>query len=245
MSDVKWIKIETGVFNDEKILMIESLPAADSVIVIWFKLLILAGRQNNDGVFIMNNRIPYTDEMLASIFRRDLNTVKLALATFQNYGMIEIVEDVITIPNWSKYQTLDAYERKKERDRIYQAERRANQKLLIQKSAEDSIVPDNKEIETFYESVWALYPIKKGKGQVSLTQKKKLFNIGYDELKRCIDRFVSDMKNTDRKYWMHGSTFFNSGYVDYLDENYLKNTESIPVGRIVEDEPVIDLWSED
>jgi hypothetical protein len=48
--------------------------------------------------------------------------------------MIEIIDDVITIPNWNKHQSLDAYERKKERDRILSAERRAKQKLLITES---------------------------------------------------------------------------------------------------------------
>ena len=113
MPDVKWIKITTDIFDDEKILMIESLPSADSIIVIWFKLLTFAGKQNNDGVFIMNNRIAYTDEMLASIFRRDINTVRLSLKTFEDFGMIDIIDNVITIPNWSKHQTLDAYEKKR------------------------------------------------------------------------------------------------------------------------------------
>ena len=117
MPDVKWIKITTDIFDDEKILMIESLPSADSIIVIWFKLLTFAGKQNNNGVFIMNNRIAYTDEMLASIFRRDINTVRLSLKTFEDFGMIDIIDNVITIPNWSKHQTLDAYEKKKARDR--------------------------------------------------------------------------------------------------------------------------------
>jgi len=131
MADVKWIKITTDIFDDEKILLIESMPSADSVIVIWFKLLTFAGKQNNDGVFMMSNRIAYTDEMLASIFRREVNTVRMALKTFESFGMIEIVDNVITIPNWNKHQTLDAYEKKKERDRLYQAERRAAQKALI------------------------------------------------------------------------------------------------------------------
>lgn len=138
MADVKWIKICTDLFDDEKILMIESLPSADTIIVIWFKLLTFAGKQNNDGVFLMNNRIAYTDEMLATIFRRDVNVVRFALNTFQEFGMIEIVSDVITIPNWNKHQTLDAYEKKKERDRIYQQERRAAQRALVQKSSEES-----------------------------------------------------------------------------------------------------------
>ena len=50
MAEVKWIKITTDVFDDEKILLIESMPSADSIITIWFKLLILAGKQNNNGV---------------------------------------------------------------------------------------------------------------------------------------------------------------------------------------------------
>ena len=49
MADVKWIKITTDIFDDEKILLIEGLPSSDEIIVIWFKLLILAGKQNNNG----------------------------------------------------------------------------------------------------------------------------------------------------------------------------------------------------
>jgi predicted phage replisome organizer len=136
MADVKWIKITTDVFDDEKVLMIESMPSADSIIVIWFKLLAFAGKQNNDGVFLMSNRIAYTDEMLASIFRRDVNMVRMALNVFEQFGMIEIVNNVITIPNWNKHQTLDAYEKKKERDRLYQQTRRAAQRALIEKSSD-------------------------------------------------------------------------------------------------------------
>ena len=138
MADVKWIKITTDIFDDEKVLMLESMPSADSIIVIWFKLLTFAGKQNNDGVFLMSNRIAYTDEMLACIFRRDVNTVRLALKAFEQFGMIEIIDNVITIPNWNKHQTLDAYEKKKQRDRLYMQERRAAQRALIEKSSDMS-----------------------------------------------------------------------------------------------------------
>lgn len=137
MADVKWIKITTDVFDDEKILLIESLPDAYAIIVVWFKLLCLAGKQNNSGVFMMG-QIAYTDKMLATIFRMKEATVTMALQTFQQFGMVEIIDGVITIPNWNKHQTLDAYEKKKERDRIYQQERRAAQKALITGSNEKS-----------------------------------------------------------------------------------------------------------
>ena len=141
MNGLKWIKICSDIFDDEKILMIESLPNADNIIVIWFKLLCLAGKSNNSGVFLMNDKIAYSDEMLAAIFRRDVKIVRMALKTFQDFAMIEIINDTVTIPNWSKYQTLDAYEKKKERDRIYQQNRRKKQKLLAEKSKKSSDKP--------------------------------------------------------------------------------------------------------
>lgn len=61
MSDVKWIKIVTDIFDDEKILLIESMPESDSLIVIWFKLLCMAGKMNNGGVLMLNEKIAYTE----------------------------------------------------------------------------------------------------------------------------------------------------------------------------------------
>lgn len=130
MAEVKWIKITTDIFDDEKILLIESLPERDSLIVIWFKLLCMAGKQNNSGVFLLNDKIAYTDEMLATIFRRPLNTVRLALSTFEQYGMIEIFDGVITIPNWGKHQNLDQLESRKEYMKNYMNDYRAKQKAL-------------------------------------------------------------------------------------------------------------------
>ncbi len=134
MADVKWIKITTDIFEDDKILLIESLPEADSIIVIWFKLLCLAGKQNNSGVFVMGERIAYTDKMLATIFRRKKSTVQLALQTFEQFGMIELIDGIITIPNWGKHQNLDQLESKKEYQRKYMKEYREKQKTLLCKT---------------------------------------------------------------------------------------------------------------
>lgn len=129
MADVKWIKITTDIFDDEKILLIESLPDAYAIITVWFKLLCLAGKQNNSGVFLMG-KIAYTDKMLATIFRMKEATVAMALQTFEQFGMIEIIDGVITIPNWGKHQNLDQLEAKKEYMRNYMSEYRQKQKLL-------------------------------------------------------------------------------------------------------------------
>lgn len=132
MAEVKWIKITTDIFDDEKILLIESIPDADAIIVIWFKLLCLAGKQNNSGVFTMNDKIAYTEEMLATIFRRPINTVRLALNTFEKFEMIDRIDGVITIPNWGKHQNFDKIEKNNEYHRQYMKDYRQKQKLLAE-----------------------------------------------------------------------------------------------------------------
>ena len=104
MAEVKWIKITTNMFEDEKIDFIESLPEADSILIIWIKLLTLAGKNNLNGYIFLTQNIPYTSEMLAHKFRRPLNTVKLALETLQRLEMIEFNENTLKISNWEKHQ---------------------------------------------------------------------------------------------------------------------------------------------
>ena len=129
MADVKWIKISTNIFDDEKIMLIESLPKADSILVIWLKLLCLAGKTNNDGYFVLTDNVPYTIEMLSKIFHRKKSTVENALNVFQKFGMVEIIDEVITIPNWSKHQSLQGFDNRKEYMREYMKERRSKQNV--------------------------------------------------------------------------------------------------------------------
>ena len=65
-----------------------------------------------------------------------------------------------------------------------------------------------------------MYPKKEGKGQVGDAQKKKLYAIGPEEMTRAINRYIKAKDGKDRQFLQNGSTFFNSGYVDYLDANY-------------------------
>lgn len=149
MSDVKWIKISTNIFDDEKILLIEGMPEKYTIITCWFKLLCLAGKSNNSGVFVLNDKIAYNDEMLASIFRMPVSSVRLSLNTFQNFGMIELIDGVITIPNWDKHQSLESYEKKKEYDRQYQAQKRLEKQKIVENRTTNrtSIVLLDKDID--------------------------------------------------------------------------------------------------
>ena len=81
--------------------------------------------------------------------------------------------------------------------------------------------PKKKDVDEFFAKIWKAYPKKKGKGAVSDAKKKKLYeDVGLDQMLRCINRYSDYVRGKDEQYIMYGSSFFNSGYVDYLDENY-------------------------
>lgn len=132
MSEIKWIKITTDIFDDEKIRLIDALPEHDAILVIWFKILTLAGRQGGNSLLMMNNKIHYTDEMLAAIFGRPITTIRLALQTFEQFGMIEIINGIISLPNWEKHQNVDGMEKAKEQTRKRVARYREKQKQLLE-----------------------------------------------------------------------------------------------------------------
>lgn len=141
MSEIKWIKITTDIFDDEKMCLIDALPDRDAIIVIWIKLITLAGKLNTKGVLAISKNIVYTDEMLAQTFHRPLNTVRMALEVFEKFGMVEKIDGVIMLPNWEKHQNIDGMEKIKEQNRNRAARHRQKQKLLAQNN--ESNVTDN------------------------------------------------------------------------------------------------------
>ena len=130
MPEIKWIKITVDVFDDEKIKLIDCLPDRDCTLVIWFKLLALTGKKNEGGLLFMSPKMPYTDEMLSTLFNRPLNNIRLALNTFIDFGMIEINDDKkISVVNWEKHQNIDGMDKIKEQNKARQKKFRENQKL--------------------------------------------------------------------------------------------------------------------
>jgi predicted phage replisome organizer len=144
VADVKWIKIVTDIFDDEKIQVIESMPEGDTVALLWFKLLCLAGKVNHNGFLMLTERIAYTEDMLSAVFRRDVKLVRLALNTFVQMGMIEITENTMHISNWNKYQNAIGLEEIREKGKLRQQRYRESQKLLTESTEIKNVEEDTK-----------------------------------------------------------------------------------------------------
>lgn len=132
MAEVKWIKIVTDIFDNKKIKQIEKIPNGDTILVIWFKLIVLAGVTNDDGLVYITDEIPYNSETLSNEFNKPLNEIKIALDIFQKFKMIEIIDDFIRLKNWQQYQNTDGLEKIREQTRLRVQKHRENQRLLLE-----------------------------------------------------------------------------------------------------------------
>lgn len=132
MSEIKWIKLATNIFDNRKIKLIESMPEGATMIVIWLKILCLAGNINDNGLIYLTCEIPYTDQMLATQFGVPLHVLQLAMNTFQSFEMIDIIDDVIHVSNWEKYQNIEGMKKVREQNRIRKQNQRAREKLLAE-----------------------------------------------------------------------------------------------------------------
>lgn len=120
MSEVQWIKLAVSIFDsNRKIKQIETMKNGDTILVIWFKLLCLAGRINDGGVIYITPDVPYTTEGLADELRRPITVVKTALDTFESYGMI-LRDDMgfIRLSSWEKHQNVEGLEKIRAQNRL-------------------------------------------------------------------------------------------------------------------------------
>lgn len=137
MAEVEWIKVSTGMFEtSRKIKQIELMKNGDGILVIWLKLLLLAGNINDGGAIYITEDKPYDIASLAGELRRPVSLVKQALDVFEGYGMIENDGGIIYLTSWEKYQSAEKLEALREYNREAQRKSRAKKK---QKSVNDTV----------------------------------------------------------------------------------------------------------
>ena len=127
MADIKWIKLKVGMFNDDRIKVIQAMPEGDALIVIWIRMLILAGISNAEGYLMISENLPHTEDMLATIFNKPLSVVRLALKTFETFGMVEACNEGIFITDFAAEQG-EKMQDIREYNRIKKAESREKTK---------------------------------------------------------------------------------------------------------------------
>ncbi len=243
MAEIQWIKLKVGMFDDSKIKYIEALPERDTIITIWVKLLTLAGKYNEQGFIMLSENLPYNEEMLANEFNRPLNSVRLALQTFEKLGMIEQTQGVIKISNWEKHQNVEGMEKirlqTRERVRKHREQKRlevSNDDVTLRNATEKNREEENREdkeeekkekipykkiIEHLNNKTGKKYSYKASGNQRLI---KARYNEDYklEDFIKVIDVKVDEwLNNSEMNMYLRPETLFKSSNFDkYLNQEF-------------------------
>ncbi len=147
MAEVKWIRIATDMFEDEKIEWIDSMKGGEVILVIWMKILTLAGKLNNGGLLALNDHVAYDTKMLAKSFKKSEKVVKKSIEILKKIDLLEEINGILVVKKWEKNQNIDGLEKIREQARKRVAKHREKQKLLAQEQANEgesnvTVTPD-------------------------------------------------------------------------------------------------------
>jgi predicted phage replisome organizer/uncharacterized phage protein (TIGR02220 family) len=242
MSEVKWIKLSTHMFEDEKIRLIEHMPEADTILIIWVKLLAQAGKTNASGYIYLNENIPYTEEMLSTIFSRPLNVIRLALQTFEQFGMIEVSNDnFISICNWEKHQNVAGMDKIREQTRQRVARHREMKRIgscnangnVTVTNGNATDIEEDKELDKERDKDKIPYPEiisylneKTSSSYRHTTKKTKdlikaRWNEGFElnDFRTVIDKKTAEWMNDDKmNKFLRPETLFGTKFESYLNQ---------------------------
>lgn len=251
MEGVKWIKLATGLPDNKKIKQLRTLPDGDTIALMWVFMMCLAGETNEDGMVYFTREVPYTDEMLANQFDMDINTVRLGLTSFQKYGMIEIIEDMICLPSWEKWQATDKLSEIREQTRKRVAKHREKQKLIASNvtgnvtvtecnATEEDIEEDiDKEI---YINIVSYLNQKAGTNYKPGTKKthscihaRIAEGFKEEDFKTVIDKKCAEWINTEWEKYLRPETLFGTKFESYLNAKAITQKTKQPAKTEYED----------
>ena len=173
---------------------------------------------------------------------------------FKNRFIIPFKTGIVVVKHWkmNNYIRSDRYTQTKYKEELEQLELDENGSYRVIDGDAHIGIPDGSQMvvppmtqgrlgkvsktieqkdlhDELFETLWKLYPNKKGKNRIKAAKKKEYYQIGEEEMTRAIKRYSKEVEGKEKQYIKHGSTFFKTDYVDYLDENYeeVKEVEQV------------------
>ena len=123
MSDNKkyyYLRLKDNFFDSDELKILESMKDGYLYSNILLKLYLRSLK--NDGKLVVNDRIPYNAEMLASVTGHQVGTVKQALSMFKDLGLIDVLENgaiyMLDIQNFIGRGSSEADRKREYRQRI-------------------------------------------------------------------------------------------------------------------------------
>lgn len=189
---------------------------------LFFHLVLKANHKDNrwKGVEVKRGQFITSLDTLSSELNLSIQQIRTSMNKLKSTGEITINStnkfSLVTIENYALYQSSEEDSTSKLTNEQTNEQQPINNKQELKNKKKSNISPNDVEI------VWSMYPRKEGKSSAFKTIPKLIEKHGLDQIIRCVERYSAKLKsdNTDKKYILQGSTFFNGRYEDFLDSNY-------------------------
>ena len=192
MSDNKkyyYLRLKDNFFDSDELKILESMKDGYLYSNILLKLYLRSLK--NDGKLVVNDRIPYNAEMLASVTGHQVGTIKQALSIFKELGLIEILENgaiyMLDIQNFIGKGSTEA-----DRQRLYDrriSDERKQKKLTQSRNLEEILEKSTPEIEIELEKEIKIEKEIDSSAKSTTTKRKRFEKPTLSEIKQyCIER---------------------------------------------------------
>ena len=228
---------------EKEVKKLRRIAGGDTFTIIYLKLMLLSLK--SDGRLYFDGVEDTFHEELALEIDEDPENVRVTILYLEKMGLLQVLqEDEMYLTQMDSLILSESESAQRVR------KHRANQKMLqcnapvtdgnaietnsntytdtytdtdINTEKKKKKKEHQQEVDEFFETMWNLYIRKEGKSAVTKKAKEEIFSIGYERMKKCIERYNNKVSDSEPKYRLMGSTFFNGRYKDYL-ENEVKPT---------------------
>jgi predicted phage replisome organizer/uncharacterized phage protein (TIGR02220 family) len=206
----------------------------------------------NNGCLMLNNRIPYNAEMLATITGHQVGTVKQALTVFKDLGLIEVLDNgaiyMLDIQNFIGNGSSDG------------DSKRANRRGIIDKRPTNvghlsTIVKDrdidrvrerdkdrnkdrDKDRDRDTENIISFLNSTTGSKYKASTDKTRRLiaarlaeGVTIDDFKAVITKKAKEWQGTDMAQYLRPETLFGTKFEGYLNQPEVQNNRRSPISR--------------
>lgn len=261
MNQVEWLKFKVGMFDGHSFKKIKRakidgvVDFRDKLTAVWFELIDLAGKVNNNGYYF-NDDLAYTNfEEIAIMIDRTEKEVELCINWFIQNDMMERINSHLLLTNFTKYQNNDGLKKIREQNRLRQQKYRDEKKkdlLEFNEEKENVTLPSrysnakplisnsySNTSNSFKETINIILEY------LNIKAKKRFKNVesnakfirarleeGYNEadLKQVIDTKVADWLDTDHAKYLRPETLFNATkFQSYINEIPKEREEKVHV----------------
>lgn len=239
-----YIRLKDSFFDSDEMKVMESMKDGYLYGNILLKLYLRSLK--NNGCLMLNERIPYNAEMLATITGHQVGTVKQALTVFKDLGLIEVLDNgaiyMLDIQNFIGNGSSDGDRKRADRKGITDKRpTNVRQMSTIVRDRDIDKVRErdrDRERDKDTENIISFLNSTTGSKYKASTDKTRRLiaarlaeGFTVDDFKAVISKKAKEWQNTDMAQYLRPETLFGTKFEGYLNQPEVKNNRRSPLSR--------------